>query len=141
MLTDDQRQVLRLALDPLMPMPKKLVLEFFDGVFQLDPGLEQQYRPKLDEMAGQFAVALSGGIVHLIDDGNVSDAIRQLGVKLRGWGVIEHDYDTFGRALTALFEKRLGADFTPEGRAAWEEAWDLLATEMQKAAIVAAEGG
>jgi hemoglobin-like flavoprotein len=137
-LTDEQRSALRLAFDPLMPLPKKLALDFFRKLFELDRGLEETFGGDLDREAAQFALAFSGGMVHLIDEGQVSEAARQLGVRFRGLGLLERDYDTLGRALLALFEERLGPELTPAAREAWGEAWELLATAMQKAAHAAA---
>lgn len=137
MLTDDQRQLLRITFDPLMPLPKKFALDIFESLFRLDPALEESFRADLDQLAPQFASAISGGIVHLIDEGLISESVRQLGVRLRSYGLLERDYDTFGRALLDLFEKRLGPDLTAEARAAWGEAWELLSTAMQKAASAA----
>lgn len=137
MLTDDQRQILRIAFDPLMPLPKKFALDMFENLFRLDPALEESFRADLDQQAMPFAQALSSGVVHLIDEGLISDSVRQLGVRLRAHGLLERDYDTFNRALLELFEKRLGPDLTPEARAAWNEAWELLSTAMQKAASAA----
>src|SRR6185436_4411234 len=135
MLTDEQRNVLRLTFDCLMPLPKQFAIDYYEKVFELDPALEPHFRSDLDQQAAQFALALTSGVVHLIDEGQISERLRQLGVRHREYGVLERDYDTFGRALLAIFEKRLGPELTPAGREAWNEAWDLLATAMQKAAI------
>jgi hemoglobin-like flavoprotein len=134
-LTEEQRSALRLALDPLIPLPKKLALDFFRKLFELDPGLEEFFHARLDEHAAQFALGMSGGLVHLIDEGLISDSVRPLGVRFRDCGLLERDYATVGRALLALFEQRLGPELTPAAREAWGEAWELLATAMQKAAF------
>jgi hemoglobin-like flavoprotein len=141
MLTDEQRQTLRFNFDPLLPLPKKLVLDVFAELVKLDPNLEESFRGELDEKAAQFSLAFSSGMVHLIDEGQISEAVRQLGVRLRAQAFLERDYDTLGRALLAVFERKLGPDLTLEGRAAWGEAWDELSTAMQKAATAASVVG
>jgi hemoglobin-like flavoprotein len=136
-MTDEQRNALRLAVEPLMPLPKKFGLDFFERLFELEPGLESQFRPDLERQAALFAEALTSGIVHLIDEGQIAEGVRRYGVQLRGIGMIESDYDAFGKALTSMFERKLGDELTAEARAAWLETWDLLSTEMLKAAIAA----
>ena len=47
-----------------------------------------------------------------------------------GYGVKASDYQTVGAALIATLEKGLGADFTPEVRAAWLACINQVAGDM-----------
>ena len=49
------------------------------------------------------------------------------------YGVQPQHYDTVGAALLWTLEQGLGNGFTAEVRAAWTEAYGLLASAMQKA--------
>ena len=51
-----------------------------------------------------------------------------------GYGVHDRDYEDVGAALLWALENHLGAAFTPDVRAAWREAYTLLAAVMQRAA-------
>ena len=64
--------------------------------------------------------------------------VRALAVRHIDYGVESHHYATAGTALLRTLRHELGADFTPETRAAWVEAYQLLSDEMREAAYGAA---
>ena len=80
-----------------------------------------------------LAEALTLAVLHLINEGMVSHEIRRLGSRHKSYGVVDAHYATFGAALVAVLEERLGTAFTPQIRAAWIEAWTELSAAMQAA--------
>ena len=64
--------------------------------------------------------------------------VQQLGVRHRGYGVIDAHYATVGAALLWALEQGLRERFTPEVQAAWTSAYALLANTMRAAAAAAA---
>jgi len=133
-ITPEQRELLRRDFEIQLPLPLRFGVEVYEQLGELDPALAPAH-DLLEQRAMQLAEALTAGIVVLIDEGKVPDSLRRFGLRLRGDGVLGRDYDTLGRALLALFERRLGDELTPEGREAWIATWDLFSTEMQKAAM------
>ena len=61
-------------------------------------------------------------------------AVQALGRRHAGYGVTPADYDTVGSALLWTFEQGLGPDFDAATRAAWAEAYGILASVMIEAA-------
>jgi nitric oxide dioxygenase len=59
---------------------------------------------------------------------------KNLAVKHIDYGVKPEHYTAVGNALLRTLAKGLGTDFTPEVRAAWVEAYRLLAGVMKEAA-------
>jgi len=132
-MTPEQQNLLRFGLESLMPLPKSFGMEFYERLFALDPALKDLFRGDAERQASMLAEALTTAVVHLIDEGKISDSVRRLGVRHRGYGLLDRDWETFGKALLETFEHRLRGEFTPEVRAAWSEAWDQVAATMQTA--------
>jgi nitric oxide dioxygenase len=61
-------------------------------------------------------------------------AVQALGRRHAGYGVREAHYARVGEALLWTLEQGLGATFTPPVRAAWAEAYGILASVMIAAA-------
>lgn len=61
-------------------------------------------------------------------------AAEQLAIKHVDYGVTARHYTLVGNALLRTLKKGLGDDFTPEVRAAWVAAYQLLADVMRAAA-------
>jgi len=133
-MTSEQRILLRETFENLMPLPKRFGVAFYARLFALDPGLRHLFRGDVDRQASMLAEALTLAVMQLIDQGKVSDEIRELGRRHRAYGVADDHYATFGAALLSTFEESLGAAFTPPTREAWSEAWDQLAAAMRAAA-------
>jgi nitric oxide dioxygenase len=60
--------------------------------------------------------------------------MRALAVKHVEYGVEAHHYATVGTALLRTLRHEIGADFTPEMRAAWAGAYQFLSDTMREAA-------
>lgn len=61
-------------------------------------------------------------------------AARELAVRHVAYGVEPHHYVMVGTALMRTLRHELGADLTPEARAAWASAYQLLSDVMREAA-------
>jgi hemoglobin-like flavoprotein len=57
-------------------------------------------------------------------------AVRALGKRHVGYGVIDEHYQLVGAALLWTLETGLGAAFTPEVKDAWTAVYTVLATTM-----------
>ena len=64
----------------------------------------------------------------------ILEDVRTLARRHTAYGVEPSHYGTVGEALLSTLSARLGADFTPDLRAAWTEAYALLAGAMMAAA-------
>ncbi len=113
---------------------------FYSRLFEDDPSLEALLPTDLTEqkqkLMSTLAVAV-GGLNKLED---IVPVLQDLGVRHAAYGVKPEHYDTVGGALLWTLEQGLGEAFTPEVKAAWTEAYMIMAETMKEAAAeVAAE--
>ena len=122
----------------LLPVADEVGKLFYERLFALDPTLRPLFN---GDMAAQsrslmrmIAVAVNG----LDRLETIVPAVKALGLRHAGYGVVDAHYATVGEALLWTLEQRLGESFTPETSAAWSAAYGLLAQTMQSAAREAA---
>lgn len=131
-MTPEQKALLRQTFESLIPLSSRFGRRFYEKLFEVDPDLKALFRGDPDRQASMLAEALTLAVLHLVDQGTVSQEIRRLGARHRALGVDDAMYGTFGAALVATLEERRGDAFTPEVRAAWTEAWRQLSAAMQE---------
>jgi len=108
---------------------------FYGRLFELDPAIERLFRRT--DMAAQRKILMQTltVVVKSLDKlEQLVPAVQALGRRHAGYGVREAHYATVGEALLWPLEQGLGASFTPPVRAAWAEAYGILASVMIAAA-------
>ena len=108
---------------------------FYGRLFELDPAIERLFRRT--DMAAQRKILMQTltVVVKSLDKlEQLVPAVQALGRRHAGYGVREAHYATVGEALLWTLELGLGASFTPPVRAAWAEAYGILASVMIAAA-------
>jgi hemoglobin-like flavoprotein len=60
----------------------------------------------------------------------ILESIQSLGRRHASYGVEPRHFELAGIALLATLEAELGDAFTPEARAAWQHAYEILAEAM-----------
>jgi len=71
--------------------------------------------------------------------GAIVPVVRELGIRHAAYGVKPEHYDTVAGALLWTLEQGLADAFTPEVKAAWTEAYMILAETMKEAAAEVAD--
>ena len=116
-LTDHQQQLIRASFENLLPVQETATALFCGRLSALDPELGVLFK---DQMKQQSLMAVMGTVV---DNSRclrgLFPALRDLGRRQDGYGVVDRDYDTVAAALIWTLEQGLGADFTAETRKAW----------------------
>lgn len=107
---------------------------FYDKLFELDPGAERLFvRTDMNEQ-GRKVMAMFAEIARVLDrPEELVSEVADLGRRHVHYGVQESEYDSVGIALLWTLEQGLGASFTPEVRAAWTEAYQLVAAIARRA--------
>jgi hemoglobin-like flavoprotein len=108
---------------------------FYGRLFELDPAIERLFRRT--DMAAQRKILMQTltVVVKSLDRlDQIVPAVQALGRRHAGYGVREAHYATVGDALLWTLEQGLGEAFTPPVRAAWAEAYGILASVMIAAA-------
>ena len=134
----EQVQLVKASFASLLPTAEEAGRQFYQRLFALNPALRPLFKGDMPEQSRtlmrMIAVAVNG--LDRLD--TIVPAVKALGVRHAGYGVVNADYDTVGEALLWTFEQRLGESFTPEVSEAWSAAYGLLAQTMQSAAREAA---
>ena len=125
------------AVEPIADTAASL---FYARLFELDPAIERLFRRT--DMAAQRKILMQTltVVVKSLDRlDQIVPAVQALGRRHAGYGVREAHYATVGAALLWTLEQGLGEAFTPAVRAAWAEAYGILASVMIQAAAVESE--
>ena len=113
---------------------------FYGRLFELDPAIERLFR-RTDMVAQRknLMQTLTVVVKSLVKLDPLVPALQALGRRHAGYGVREEHYATVGAALLWTLQQGLGEAFTPAVRAAWAEAYGILASVMIQAAAVESE--
>jgi hemoglobin-like flavoprotein len=133
-MTPSQRRLLRQTFESMVPLPRQFGLLFYQRLFETAPQLRPLFHGNAERQATMLVNSLTLAVLNIVDEERASNAIRDLGARHREYGVRDDQYDSFGAALEWTFSQRLGDGFTPELRAAWNEAWHEIARTMKAAA-------
>lgn len=119
---------------PIAPQAAEL---FYNNLFTADPALKPLFKGDM-QAQGKKLMAMIGVAVGKLDQLDTLVPILQgLGRRHGGYGVQPSHYATVGGALLLTLEQGLGAQFTPQVRAAWLEVYGVMAGVMQDAAETA----
>jgi hemoglobin-like flavoprotein len=107
---------------------------FYAELFAIDPSLRSMFSGDMREQHKKLLSALALVIRSLDNAEKIIPPVQRLAIKHVDYGVLPEHYTFVGNALLRALKKALGADFTPELRDAWVEAFRLLAKTMKEAA-------
>ena len=139
-MTSDQVLLVRSSWAAIPARGDELSGRFYDHLFAIDPSAARLFAHV--DMTAQRAklVQTLGVIVHALDDiDSLLPAAAALGKRHTHYGVEHRHFESVEEALLRAFSDTLGADFTPELRAAWAEAYAFIASVMKRALIRSAE--
>ena len=120
----------------LRPRSDAVAAAFYARLFESNPELKRLFNTTdMTEQRRKLVVMLSE-IVRALDRPEVLvSEVADSGRRHVNYGVHDRDYDDVGAALLWAIDQSLGERSTAEIRAAWREAYDLLAAVMRRAAM------
>lgn len=133
-MTREQTLLVQASFARVVPIADTAADLFYDRLFTLDPGLRPLFNADLTAQKRALMGMLRVAVASLDRLDELVPAVQQLGRRHAGYGVTEDQYATVGAALLWTLEQGLGADFTPDTRAAWTEVYAVLAATMQAGA-------
>lgn len=107
---------------------------FYAELFAIDPSLRPMFKGDMREQGRKLLATLSFVVNGLDKPDQIVPAAQKLAVKHLDYGVTARHYTLVGNALLRTLKKGLGDEFTPEARAAWVAAYQVLADVMRTAA-------
>jgi hemoglobin-like flavoprotein len=129
-MTPRQIALVREGFDLIAPSAEAVGLAFYAKLFELDPSLRGMFAQDLRPQADHLMTALTLVVRALHDLTPVLGRIQMLGRNHVGYGVKAEHFDTVGAAFLATLQAGLGDALTEEARAAWGEAYNVLANAM-----------
>lgn len=129
-LTAERIALIRQTFNDLGPEMVDASQRFYELLFEIAPELRAMFRTDIESQGMRFMTTL--GLI--LDDIDNPEALRPHLERLaKGHAVLgvkpEH-FVPMGTALVQTMEETLGDGFPPEARAAWEEAYNHIASEM-----------
>jgi hemoglobin-like flavoprotein len=133
-MTPEAQKLVRESFAKVVPIAPAAAAMFYDRLFVLDPALKPLFKGDMTEQGKKLMAMIGTAVANLHNLDAVVPAVQDLGRRHAGYGVQPKDYNTVAEALLWTLGQGLGDDFTPETKAAWVEAYTILATVMQQAA-------
>ncbi|MCB1994752.1 MAG: hemin receptor [Burkholderiaceae bacterium] len=136
-MTPQQVQMIQTSWQAVVPIKDKAAELFYGKLFELDPALQPLFKGDMKEQGRKLMAMINTVVVNLEKLDSLVPAVQDLGKRHNGYEVQASHYATVGSALLWTLGAGLGDAFTPEVKAAWAEAYGVLAGVMTEAAAAA----
>jgi hemoglobin-like flavoprotein len=133
-VTPEQKTLVKASYQRLVPMADTTAYLFYTRLFELDPSLRALFKVDFREQTAKFMDMLRVMVSELENPNRLEPALRELGIRHAGYGVLTAYYDTVGEALLWAIAKALGREAEPELKEAWSAFYNLVADIMKQAA-------
>lgn len=133
-MTPQQVTLIQSSWQAVVPIRDKAAELFYGKLFELDPALQPLFKGDMKEQGRKLMTMINTVVVNLEKLDTLLPAVQDLGRRHAGYGVQASHYATVGGALLWTLGAGLGDAFTDEVKAAWTEAYGVLAGVMTEAA-------
>ena len=134
-MSPEQKALVKETWRKVAPMADTAARVFYDRLFEIDATARLLFKTtNLAEQRRKLIQALTMVVQGLDHLEALVPALADLGRRHAQYGVTAGHYDMVGAALLWTLEQGLGSGWTPEVKAAWSDAYALLADVMQAAA-------
>ena len=130
-MTPEHVQIVRLSFAKIMNSKMEVARSFYDRLFIIAPDVRSLFKADMDAQARKLMETIALAIASLRDTAMLNEMLGGLAARHAGYGVRDEHYDKVGEALLWALEKNLGADFTPQVRAAWTAVYVAVAGRMR----------
>jgi hemoglobin-like flavoprotein len=137
----DRRQVelVQQTFDRASRMSAHVAATFYAELFAIEPSLRAMFKSDIIVQGEKLMNTLRVVVGGLNTPDTIVPAMRDLAIRHVSYGVEARHYALVGTALMRTLRHELGADFTPEARAAWVAAYQFVSDTMRQAAYPNAE--
>ena len=133
-MTPHQIELVQTSFAKVLPISEQAAEIFYARLFELAPGVRALFKGDMVEQ-GRKLMAMLRSVVGTLNKLDVLVPVAQrLAERHVAYGAQPAHYAVVGQALIDTLDKGLGAEFTPETRAAWETAYGTLSAVMIAAA-------
>jgi hemoglobin-like flavoprotein len=132
-MTPQQIELVQTSFKKVVPIAATAADLFYARLFEIAPEVRSLFPEDLSEQKKKLMGMLGTAVGSLHKLEAILPAVVDLGKRHKGYGVTVAHYAPVGAALLWTLEQGLGADFTPEVKAAWTETYTTLAGAMTNA--------
>lgn len=133
-MTPTQITLVQQTFEHAVRMGPHVAQTFYCELFAIDPSLRAMFKGDMIVQGQKLMSTLQLVVEGLNAPESILPAAQHLAVKHLEYGVEARHYTMVGTALLRTLRHELGAEFTPEARAAWTAAYQWLADAMRNAA-------
>ncbi len=131
MLTEEQILLVKKTWRLLRGIDPSIVAgAFYAKLFTSHPAIKKMFPKDMEPQYVKLIDMLSAVVSRLDRLDELTDEIAAMAERHVGYGVKPEHYKLVGEALLWTLEKGLGNDWTPAVKAAWTEAYTVLADTM-----------
>ncbi|TCP60012.1 hemoglobin-like flavoprotein [Rhodovulum bhavnagarense] len=115
-------------------IPGNIAAAFYDHLFRLDPSARTLFSTDMGLQGNKLVETLDYIIDSHDNTAGLADAVSELALRHKGYGVTPDQYGHVGEALVCALDDLLGRDFSAQDRAAWQRIFGELSRQMIAAA-------
>ena len=132
-MTPQEIALVQNSFEKVAPIAEAAAGLFYGRLFEIDPSTRPLFRGDMKTQGAMLMQTLGMAVRNLHQPGRILSAVQALGRRHVGYGVQDAHYVAVGNALLWTLEKGLAADFTPDTKAAWTQAYGVLSSIMLEA--------
>ena len=136
-MTPSQIDLVQTSFAKVVPIADTAAALFYGRLFEIAPQVKPLFKGDMAGQGRKLMATLGVVVAGLNDLPSIVPAAESLARRHVAYGVREEHYAPVGAALLWTLERGLGADFTPETRDAWAQAYGILTSVMIAAAAEA----
>ena len=133
-MTPDQIELVRDSFRRVLPIKADAAALFYGRLFQIAPDVRPMFTGDLSAQGAKLMGAIAFVVAGLDRLELIIPDVQAMARRHVGYGVQERHYAVVGEALIWTLEQAFGRAFTAQLRAAWLEAYGILAEAMIAAA-------
>lgn len=137
-MTPEQAQLVKQSFAKVAPIAEQAADLFYNRLFETAPEVKPLFKGDIKEQGKKLMATIGMAVSSLDRLPQLVPVVQDLGKRHAAYGVRDEHYDKVAAALLWTLEQGLGADFTPDTKAAWVEVYTVLASTMKDAAKQAA---
>lgn len=129
-MTPQQIELVQTSFRKVVPIAGTAADLFYERLFEIAPDVRPMFPQDMKEQKTKLIAMLGTAVTNLHKLDEILPAVKALGERHKSYGVKAEHYAPVGAALLWTLEKGLGADFTPEIKAAWTDTYTVLTGVM-----------
>ncbi len=129
-MTPDQIKLIQESFAKVAPISEQAAALFYGHLFEIAPQVKPLFRGDMKEQGRKLMATLAVVANGLSNLPTILPAVSALAKRHVEYGVKPSDYAPVGEALLWTLERGLGAQWTPDLKAAWAAAYAVLSEYM-----------